>query len=192
MPIELEYRNDMTGARERQQGSDGRANTSSRTDERIYYNARDKGQAYSLVYDDAAASAGDFVCTLFNTTPKADAKTLVIHSIGANAVAAATIKLHRLNDGQTAGGGAVSASPYNLGGASNSATVTASTVVNSDSSPISGVTSLAVIDHVSLPANGHEEFRIADTVRLGEDQGIGIELDAGGSRVCGVIFFYFE
>lgn len=188
----IQYIDDVNGNFQEMHGSDGRANVSSRSDERIYYNSRDESQAYSLVFDDAACSAGDFNVSLFNN--KADGSHLVIHSIGVNALALAGFKLHLVTG--TAGGGAVAATPTNLNqaGTSNAATVTASTVANSDSSPITGLTSSAVLDHASVVASGHEEFRIQDTIRLGQGQGIAIEFDSGANatRAFGVIFFYFE
>jgi len=190
--MRIQYIDDVNGNFQEAHGSDGRLNVSSRTDERIYYNSRDKSQSYSLVFDDAACSAGDFNVVLFNTSTIG--QHLVIHSVGVNSLAVASFKLHQVTG--TAATGAVSATPMNLNRAkaSNSASVTASTVVNSDSSPISGITSSGVLDHASVAASGHEEFRIADTIRLGQDQGIAIEMDSGANatRVFGVIFFYFE
>jgi len=190
--MRIQYIDDVNGNFQEAHGSDGRLNVSSRQDERIYYNSRDKSQAYTMVFDDAACSAGDFNASLFNNSTTG--QHLVIHSIGVNALALASFKLHQVTG--TAAGGAVAAIPVNLNRAkaSNSATVVASNVANSDSSPITGLTSSQVLDHASVSASGHEEFRIADTIRLGQDQGIAIEMESGANatRVFGVIFFYFE
>ncbi len=190
--MRIQYIDDVLGNFQEVHGSDSRLNVSSRIDARIYYNSRDQSQSYSLVYDDAACSAGDFNVSLFNTNTAG--KHLVVHSIGVNSLAVASFKLHQVTG--TAGGGAVSATPVNLNraGTSNAATVTASTVANSDSSPITGLTSSNVMDHASVVASGHEEFRVADTIRLGQGQGIAVEMDSGANatRVFGVIFFYFE
>lgn len=190
--MRIEYINDENGSFQEAHGSDGRLNVSSRTDGRLYYNSRDKSQSYTLLFDDAACTSGDFVTSLFNDS--ADGKHMIIHSIGINADAAVTMKLHQVSG--TAGGGAVAATPVNLNraGTSNTATVTASTVANSDSSPISGLTSIHVLDHAGIVAGGHEEFRIQDGLRIGQGQGVAIEADTStaGTRVFGVIFFYFE
>lgn len=190
--MRIEYINDENGSLQEAHGSDGRLNVSSRSDERIYYNSRDKSQAYSLVFDDAACTAADFNVVLTNNTT--DGKHLVIHSIGVNAIAAASFKLHLVTG--TAAGGAVATTPLNMNraGTSNASATTAFTVANSDSSPISGLTSAGVFDHAVVAANGHEEFRIQDSIRLGQGQSIAIETDtaSSGTRVFGVIFFYFE
>ncbi len=185
----LDFFNDRTGAREVVHGTDGRANVSSRSDSRAYYNSRDQKKTFSLVFDDAACSADDFNVALFNDDV---ADKLVIRSIGVNALAVASFKLHQVTG--TAAGGAVAATPVNLHLGEADAVVTASTVANSDSSPITNLTSSVVIDHLSVVASGHEEFRLGDTLRLAKGQGIAVEMDSGANatRVFGVIFFYFE
>lgn len=185
----ITFQNDKSGFHETAHGSDGRLNVSARADSRAYYNSRDRKKMYSLVFDDAACSADDFNVSLFND----DAiDKMVIRSIGVNALAVASFKLHQVTG--PAGGGAVAATPVNLHLGEADAVVTASTVVNSDNSPISNLTSSAVIDHVSVVASGHEEFRLDDTLRVAKGQGIAIEMDSGANatRVFGVIFFYFE
>lgn len=172
-------------------GSDGRLNTSSRSDARIYYNSRDASEAYSLAYDDAACSAGDYIVSLFNN--RSDTQHLVIHAATANSDVAADFKLSIVEG--TAAGGAVSATPTHLnrGGFEAKAQAIATTVANSDSSPISGLTEIVEIDHEGCGANGHVEFKVDDSVRLGPGQGIAIEKDGGASgRAFGVIFFYYE
>ena len=184
----LDFFNDRTRAREVAHGTDGRVNVSARSDSRAYYNSRDKSKAYVLPFDDAQCSAGDEVVVLFNddTVDK-----MIIRSIGVNSTVAATIKLYKVTG--VAGGGAVSATPFNLHVGGPDAVVTASTVVNSDSSPITGPVQDGVIDTIQLPANGHEEFRLGDQLRLAKGQGIAIFNDTGTQpRIHGVIFFYFE
>ena len=184
----MDFFNDKDGKREVVHGSDGRANVSSRSDSRGYYNSRDVKKSHSLVFDDAAASAGDDVVVLFNNDV---ADKMVIRSVGVNALAVAGFKLKTVTG--TAGGGAVAATPVNLHIGEADAVVTASTVANSDSSPITGIADDLTIDHVSVAVSGHEEFRLDDQLRLAKGQGIAIEKDSGAStRVFGVIFFYFE
>ncbi len=185
----LDFFNDRSGSREVAHGSDGRVNTSSRSDSRAYYNSRDVKKSFALPFDDAACSAGDVNVVLFNNdvTDK-----IVIRSIGVNALNVAGFKLHTVTG--TAGGGAVSATPFNLHVGEADAVVTASTVANSDSSPITSITFDKLIDHLSVVSSGHEEFRLGDQLRLAKGQGIAIEMDSGANatRVFGVIFFYFE
>ncbi len=185
----VDYTDDTDGKEATARGSDNRLNVSARSDSRAYYNSRDVKKMYSLVFDDAACSADDFNVVLFNNDVT---DTLVIRSIGVNALAVASFKLHQVTG--TAGGGAVATTPVNLHLGAADAVVTASTVVNSDSSPISNLTSSNIIDHVSVVASGHEEFRLDDTLRLEKGDGIAIEMDSGANatRVFGVIFFFFE
>lgn len=185
----IDFFNDKDGKREVAHGSDGRVNVSSRSDSRAYYNSRDQKKMYSLVFDDAACSAGDFNVSLFNddTVDK-----MIIRSIEVNALAVASFKLHQVTG--TAGGGAVAATPVNLHLGEADAVVTASTVANSDSSPITGLTSSVVIAHTSVIASGHTVFFLDDTLRAAKGQGIAIEMDSGANatRVFGTLFFYFE
>ncbi len=185
----LDFLNDRTGAREVTHGSDGRANVSSRADQRIYYNSRDLKKAFILPFDDAVCSANDFNVSLFNddVTDK-----LVIHKVSVNALNVAGFKLHQVTG--TAITGAVAATPVNMHLGEADAVVTASTVANSDSSPIGGLTSSVVLDHVSVVASGNAIMEQGDTIRLAKGQGIAIEMDSGanGTRVFGSIVFFFE
>ena len=173
------------------QGSDSRLDVSSRSDGRGYYNSRDESESYSLVFDDANATALDFVVYLKND--KTDGKHLVIRSASVNGEV--TSKFSMLTVTGTAGGG-TTATPVNLNfaGVARSATATALTTADSSATPMSGLTADQEIDHVQVLAGGHEEFRFQDQVRLGQDQAVAIRMDAGtaDSQVFGVIFFFFE
>jgi hypothetical protein len=188
--MKIDYLNDTTGSKQEAHGSDGRLNVSSRSDERIYYNSRDFGQSYSLSFDDASSDSGDFVCSLFNTD--STGKQMIIHSIEISSDANVKMKLVKVTG--TAAGGAVAATPFNLNmEKSNAAAATASTVANSTSSPISGLTADGVIDNMRISANSHEEMKVADTIRVGQNQGIALEADeATTANVSGTIFFYYE
>jgi len=193
MADKLKYSHDKDSTIQEVAGSDGRLNVSSRSDDRIYYNSRDQSQTYSLKFDDANCTAGDFNVVIFNNST--DGKHMVINAIGVNADAGGSVELHLVTG--TAAGGAVTTSPINLNraGTSNAASATASTVVDSDASPITGLTSDGVIDVIALSADGHEELRLNGTLRLGQGQGIAIAAGstiASGTQLFGVIFFYFE
>lgn len=179
------------GVESEAKGSDGRVDVSSRSDGRGYYNSRDESESYSLVFDDANATALDFVVYLKNT--KTDGKHLVIRSASVNGEVKS--KFSFLTVSGTAGGG-TTATPVNLNfaGVAKTATVTALATADSNSTPMSGLTADKELDHVQVVAGGHEEFRFQDQVRLGQDQAVAIRMDAGtaDSQVFGVIFFYFE
>lgn len=191
MGTKIDYTNDINNAEEKAKGSDGRLNVSSRADGRGYYNSRDASESYSLVFDDANATALDFVVYLKNT--KTDGKHLVIRSASVNGEV--TSKFSFLLVTGTAGGGAT-ATPTNLNqaGQAKQATAIALTTADSGSTPMSGLTAGVEFDHVQVTAGGHEEFRFQDQVRLGEGQAVAMRMDAGtaDSQVFGVIYFYFE
>lgn len=191
---QLTHESDITGALEKVKGSDNRQNVSSRQASRRSYNSRDQSETYSLVFDDANATAGDYVVYLQNK--KTDGKTLVVSSIGVNCEAASSsFKLSVVTG--TAGGG-TEATPSNMNQAdkAKSATVNALTTADSSVTPMSGLTEDKLIDHAGISGvYGHEEFRLDDTLRIGQDQAIAIELEyaaAADVRAFGVIFFYFE
>ena len=187
----LDFFNDKTGFREVAHGSDGRVNVSSRADTRGYYNSRDESESYVLIFDDANATALDFVVYLKND--KTDGKHLVIRSASVNCEV--NTKVSILTVTGTAAGGAV-ATPANLnqGGVAKAATATALATADSGATPMSGLTADVELDHVNCLAGGHEEFRFQDQLRLGQNQAIALRMDAGtaDSQIFGVIFFYFE
>ena len=188
---EIQFTDRDSGNIQKTQGSDGRLDVSSRSDGRGYYNSRDESESYSLIFDDANATALDFVVYLRND--KTDGKHMVIRSASVNGEV--TSKFSFLRVSGTAGGGAA-ATPTNLNqaGVARSATATALATADSGVTPMSGLTAGAEIDHVQVVAGGHEEFRFQDQLRLGQDQAVAIRMDAGtlNSQVFGVIFFYFE
>lgn len=179
------------GAGEIAHGSDGRVNVSSRADGRGYYNSRDESESYVLIFDDANATALDFIVYLRND--KTDGKHLVVRSASINCEVNTKVSILMVTG--TAGGGAV-ATPTNLNqaGVARSAKVTALTTADSGVTPMSGLTAGAELDHVNCSAGGHEEFRFQDQLRIGQDQAIALRMDAGtaDSQLFGVIFFYFE
>ncbi len=189
----ISFLNDKLGFHETVHGSDGRFNVSARTDERIYYVSRDKSQAYTMVFDDASATAGDFVAYLKNTDTTG--KQLVIHSIGINSEAATSIFELIVVTGTQSGGATVTPTCLNRA-APKSAAASAAAPVNSNSTPMTGFTEVADLDHAGIGVSfGHEEFRIQDSIRLGQDVAVVIKLDAAAAvdkRAWGVIFFYFE
>ena len=184
----IEFKNDISRALEEAEGSDGRMNVSSRSDERAYYNSRDEGQCYSITFEHSASGDGQYSLYLQNTST---VKTLVVSSVGVNADNIARIKLWSVTG--TAGDG-VAVIPKNLNLASpNDAAVTC--LNDGGGTPISGLTVSGVaIDDIRMSADGHRELRIGDRLRLGQNDAIAIEMDTGTSSplVHGVAFFYFE
>ena len=178
------------------QGSDRRFNVSSRSDGRAYYNSRDRSEAYVATFDDAKATAADYVFYLKNT--KTDGKHLVIQHVGLNCESVSAVFKMVLVDSSVAPSGGTTITPTNnnQAGVAKSATVDCQGPTDSDSTPM---TLSAVTDTLDIASTtgafGHEEFRSADTIRLGQNQAIAIELDAASAtsvRTFGACFFYFE
>ncbi len=186
---EIQFSNARTRAKEDAEGSDGRLHVSSRTDARSYYNSRDAGQTYSLVWNFDAAANGEFAVYLQNTST--DGKHLVVEEIGVNAEKATRFKLHYATGTASAGN---ALTPVNLNrGSSNAAAATAREGgAEANGLTIGGTDGL--IDHAYVIADGHEELRLKDRLRLGQNDAITIEVDERSAEgdVSGVIFFYFE
>jgi len=188
MSTEIQYTSDNTGALEKAKGSDSRINVSSRSDSRSYYNSRDKGQAYSIVFDMQSAAAGEHVAYFVNTSTTG--LVFVVDAIGVNSAEASRIKLWFVSGTAAAGN---ELTPTNLNrNSANAATATAREG-GSAATGITGLTEEALIDYAYVQATGHEELRLADRVRLGQNDAIAIEYDEGTTGdVSGVIFGFFE
>lgn len=185
--MRVEFKNDNTRATEEMEGSDGRANVSSRADSRGYYNSRDEGLCFSLPWEHTSSEAGEFVAYWKNTS---QTKTLVISSSGINADNASKFKLHFVT-GTAAGG--TSTEPTNLSSVEPHAAEATAMTGGSAATGITGLTSTGVIDCARAGAGGHEEFRLGDRLRLGQNAAIAIEYDVGAvGDTDGVIFGYYE
>ena len=181
---QIQYPNDSNGSIQIAQGSDGRLNVSSRSDSRSYYNSRDKGLTFSVVWDDDDAAEGDYGVYVRNDSTD---KELVVDSLGFNSTVSGAFKLHAVTG--TAAGGVV-ITPLNM---NRSSTKDAAATCRGEGA-VSGLTSLGVIDIASVTAGNHEEMRLKDRLRLGQGDAIALEFDRGLSNTIaeGVIFFYYE
>jgi hypothetical protein len=178
---EIEFRNDKTRAFEKMEGSDGRANVSSRSDSRAYYNSRDEKQAYSVCYDHQSAVAGEYSLYIENTS---STKELVISAIGINAAENARVKLVFVSG--VASGSVLTPTNLNKGSSNDSDSIVIEGVVT-------GLTEISCIDFAGVQANGHEQFRLNDVVRLGQNDAIAIKYDEGTTGdLFGVVFMMFE
>jgi len=188
----IDYTDDSTGFKSEVRGSDQRLNTSARNDSRGYYNSRDKGLAFTLVFDHQGAAAGEFAVLWKNKDPD---RQLVISHVGLNAVQSARIKLHFVTG--TAAGGTVITPTNTNKTASHTASSTAECRQGASGDAITGITSESPIDFVSVPGTGtvagHEELRLGDLIRLGQDDAIALEYVEGTTGdFWGVIFGYYE
>ena len=188
MATEIQYTSDATGSLEKAQGSNGRFNTSARSDSRSYYNSRDVGQTFSIAFDFQSAAAGEYAVYFQNTSTTG--LTFVVDAIGINSVEASRVKLWFVT-GTAAAGNALTATNLNKNSA-NAATATAREG-GAAATGITGLTTDGLIDFAYVMATGHEEFRLSDRVRLGQNDALAIEYDEGtGGDVSGVIFGFFE
>jgi len=181
----IDFFDDILGFKSQARGSDGRVNTSSRSDSRRYYNARDKGETYTLVFDDADAAVNDFIVYLKNTDT--NKQQLVVSSVGINSTVSGTFKFHRVTG--TASGGST-LTPCNT----NFTSSNEANAVARGNGAIGDLTSSGVHDQLIVGTLGHEEFRFGDVIRLGQGDAIAIEFDRGtGNTIAeGTVFFYFE
>ena len=76
--MRIQYIDDVGGNFQETHGSDSRLNVSSRTDARSYYNSRDEGQCYSLVFTHPTAADTEYSFFLQNTSTT---KTLVVSTV---------------------------------------------------------------------------------------------------------------
>jgi hypothetical protein len=184
----IEVKNDITRGIEEIEGSDGRLNVSARSDGRVYYISRDAGQAYAGTFEHSAAADGQYSFYLQNTSPT---KRMVIRSVGVNADAISRVKLHFVT-GTAANGVAVV--PRNLNGASpNDA---ACTFLNDGGGTAITIGALSgtPVDDYTIGAAGHAELRLEDSVFLGQNDAVALEMDTTSSTslITGVVFFFFE
>ena len=183
----IEFKNDLDKKLEELEGSDGRINTSSRSDTRSYYISRDEGLSFSLPFDFQSAAAGEFGVYWRNDSQTND---LVIDAIGVNSAENARLKLWFVS-GTAAGG--TSLTPTNLNRTSSKSAEATAMEGGSAASGITGLSPDALIDFAYCQANGHEEFRLRDRVRLGQNDAIAIEYDEGtDGDMSGVIFGFYE
>jgi len=190
---EIKATSDVTGGIEPIYGSDNRFNVSSRSDSRRYYNSRDKKLAFATVFEMTNPATGEYVAYWRNASKD---KTLVISAIGFNCLLAARVKLNYVT-GTATGGNELT--PVNMnradgGGAAPDDSVVMAMEGGSAASGIGGLTADGTIDFASAGAAGHEEFRLGDTLRLGLNDAIGIEVDeiASTGDVWGVMFGFYE
>lgn len=183
---QINYPNDITGSIQIVHGSDGRLNTSSRSDGRAYYNSRDLGQFYAVPFQDADADAAEFVVYWQNTDTT---KTLVINHVGISSTIAGTFILHKMDGVAGTGTDIV---PINLNFASPNA-ASANAKKGTGGVGVGGAGTDGIIDVIQVGAGDHGEFDVADTLRLGQNQAIAVEYDRGASSIVeGVIYGFYE
>ena len=184
----IQYTSNENLAEQMVQGSDGRLSVSSRSDERSYYNSRDKQQAFSLVWSDASSAAGDAVLYWKNTDTTG--KHLVIDGIEINSEKYASFCMAEVT-GTAAGGTATT--PVCLNRASPR--VAQATARTADTTPLTGLTEGVTIDLKTCDAQSSIEMNLHDRLRIGQDGAIAIYVKtvaSGPGITSGTIFGYYE
>jgi len=169
-------------------GSDGRFNTSSRSDSRSYYNSRDESETFSLVWADASTATSDYVLYWQNTDTTG--RELVIDAVGLNSQYAADFQLQLVTG---TGGGGSTATPFCLNQAKPK--VAQANCFTAVSSAVTVGAIGGIVDDVTVSARGHEEFRLKDRLRLGQNQAIAIQCiltDTSPGRTRGVVYGFYE
>lgn len=162
--------------------SDGRLDVSSRSAARAYYNARDRGQAYSwsaLTYD---YDIDDTILLVKNTSSSLH---LHIHRIWLGGNVAGKVIIHRPTAVVTTPAG-TAVTGANLNGSSNNV---ADAVAKADeTNNVLGTTLFSL----RMPADDTLVVDVDDTVTLSQNQSIGIDFGVEGAACQATIVGYFE
>ena len=137
-------------------GSDGRHNSSGRVDGRIYYNSRDRSEAYSLLWDDATSAITDEVVSWTNTD--SSGRILVINEVHINTINAMEFQLVQTTGVAAAG---TVAAPFCLNRSKTN--VAPSLAMDANGVTITGLTIVGHFNHVSIAAAGHLKIELKVT-----------------------------
>lgn len=143
-------------------GNDRRASVSSRSDGRIYYNARDKLLTFNFTFEALNVAVGENFAYWQNISPTHD---LVFSHIGLNAeLAGQGIHLTEVTGTPGASPATIEPKAPNLNRSTSSQFALCH--VMADGTGISGLTETGIaIDYVAIEGvYGHEEMRLLDTV----------------------------
>ena len=179
---QIQFPGDVTGAIQITHGSDGRLNVSARSDERIFYNSRDRGQTYSWSSFDATAAAGEYTIYLQNTSTTLN---LIIKDIFLTPGVAMTFKIATVTG--TAAGTPITG--YNLNrNSGNDAQANAF-----GDAAVTNLSEDTVFRVVGVPALETVEVEFHDALILGQNDAIAVECDvnAGGLLYLSILG-YFE
>lgn len=186
------YTDDRAGTEGVVRGSDGRWNTSARTDGRIFYNARDRKLTFNFTFEALNVAVGEYFAYWKNISSTHE---LVFNHVGLNAeLAGQGIQLVEV-DGD-ADGDIVVPKAVNL----NQSTASAHALcrVMTDGTGIEDLAEKGVpLDYASIEGvYGHEELRILDTVRLHQDEACALKLNRQSSAadcdIWGLWVGYYE
>lgn len=184
----IQYIDDVGGNFQETHGSDGRLNVSSRSDSRAYYNSRDQGLYFSLSFNHPDAVNGEYSFYWKNTS---STKILVLQSVFINSDLGANCKLWFVT-GAAGDGGIIT--PTNLNTSSEHA-AEATALEDGGGTTISGLVTAGIIAYDKIPVDNREKMRPCDTIRIGQNKAIALEVDlvtSGTPHVFGTAYGYYE
>ena len=153
-------------------GTDGRLDVSSRTSTRAFYISRDDGQAFTTVSVLSGSNNSDYVLYYKNTD--ATGRAFFVDNIRCGAELPSLWKLHFVT-GDAAGGAELT--PTNLNKiSSNGAAATAR-----GNGIVTGLTSEATVHILRTPAFSSIEENFSDSIVLGQNDAIAIQISSGSS-----------
>ena len=142
--------------------------------------AKEDELCFNVAFTDASAAAGNYVAYIQNTSTT---RELVIDKIRVSAANAATWLLHAV----TGTGSGTAETPINTNRSSGKSAEATCLADN-----ITGLTSAGEMQVIRTPANSAAALNVDDTIRLGPDDAIAVEYDAGttGAAGCTMRFYY--
>lgn len=179
---QIQFPGDVSGAIQITHGSDGRLNVSSRSDERIYYNSRDKGQTYVWSSFDNGAAVGEYTIYVQNTSATLN---LIIKEIVLSPGVAMTFKIATVTGTPTS----AAITGFNLN--RNSGNAAAANARGN--ALVDDLTEEQVLRVVMVGVLSTEHVEFHDALQLGQNDAIAVECDVNaGGLVYMQIFGYFE
>lgn len=176
------YPNDTSGSIQIVHGSDGRLNVSSRSDERIYYNSRDKQQTYLWHSLDSGAAAGEYIIYIKNTSTDKD---LIIKEI----ILSPGVDMSFIITTVTGTPSSASITGFNL----NRNSGNDAAAVAHGNAAVDNLTPVQTLRTEQVLALTTADIELHDAFRLGQNDAIAIEEDVNGGGTLAVsIIGYFE
>lgn len=161
-----------------------RLNVSAKAANRMFYASRDRGRAYTAIYDDIAAAAGEYIAYLKNT---ADDKNLFIKDVIFGGAENIKFKIFHVA-GVAASGEVIVPTSMNL-----SKNIPAEAEAMAGNIAITGLTAIDQIGTHRVAANTDSLAQRHSSTILGPGDAVAIEFDAGTAGLCEAeIHFWYE
>lgn len=164
--------------------SSQRLNVSAKTRDRTFYASRDQGLAFTAIYEDITADAGNIVAYLKSTS---STRNLFIKDIKAGGVEAIKWKVFSVS-GTAASGESVIPTEMNL-----SKNIPAEAIAMAGNTSITGLTNIDEMGAHRSPANSEVSMLGHGATVLGPGDAVAVEYDTGTSGLCDLeIHFHYE